>query len=283
MTGLTITAGSSTVRGLVINRFSGDGIAITGSGARTTWSWATSSAPMPRDTRPWATVSTASSACRRHDRWDNTVALTSSRETQQEGIFYQCLATRTWYWAISSAPTSRALRPWVMPLRHHPPTDPAGNTIRGNDISGNGISGHTVGSASPSAGATSNVVQGNFIGTDVTGPSSGQLRWGIVQDAASTRLAGRRPCPQCHLGQSAVGITIELNRDSQPAPGQLHRHRRQRHPALGNSGNGVNLLGPPTTRSAGRDRRGNVISGNGYDGIGYRAPRTTRSRATRSA
>ena len=33
VTGLTITAGSSTVRGLVINRFGGDGIAITGSGA----------------------------------------------------------------------------------------------------------------------------------------------------------------------------------------------------------------------------------------------------------
>ena len=31
--GLTITAGSSTVRGLVINRFGGDGISITGSGA----------------------------------------------------------------------------------------------------------------------------------------------------------------------------------------------------------------------------------------------------------
>ena len=33
VTGLTITAGSSTVRGLVINRFGGDGIEITGSGA----------------------------------------------------------------------------------------------------------------------------------------------------------------------------------------------------------------------------------------------------------
>jgi len=33
VTGLTITAGSSTVRGLVINRFGGNGVAITGSGA----------------------------------------------------------------------------------------------------------------------------------------------------------------------------------------------------------------------------------------------------------
>ena len=59
VTGLTITAGSSTVRGLVINRFGGDGIAITGSAHRTTRSWATSSARTPRAPPRWATKASA--------------------------------------------------------------------------------------------------------------------------------------------------------------------------------------------------------------------------------
>ena len=53
--GLLINAGGSTVEGLVINRFGGDGIQITGSGEPATWCRATSSVPMPPAPPPWAT------------------------------------------------------------------------------------------------------------------------------------------------------------------------------------------------------------------------------------
>ena len=54
--GLTLSASNIIVRGLVINRFGGDGIEITGSAHRTTRSWATSSARMPRAPPRWATA-----------------------------------------------------------------------------------------------------------------------------------------------------------------------------------------------------------------------------------
>ena len=95
---------------------------------------------------------------------------------------------------------------------------PVGNTIGGtttaarNVISGNGGFGVSIGLA------TSNVVQGNFIGTDVTGAKAlGNSRGGvIIQDAASNTIGGATASARNIISGNSATASLLMGQPRQP-------------------------------------------------------------------
>ena len=135
----------------------------------------------------------------------------------------------------------------------------------GNVISGNGDGGIEF-----RGSGTGDVVQGNFIGTDVTGTKAlankGDGIW--VYDPDGVLIGGTTPGrPQHHLGQLRRRSRHRHGVGSRR--GQLHRDRRHRHgrraqrTVTESSSTGVSGSARAARRSAGPRRAGNVISGNG--------------------
>ncbi len=110
----------------------------------------------------------------------------------------------------------------------------------GNIISGNGLRGIELSSA-----ADSNLIEGNFIGTDVTGTKplgnglgihDGIDASGILIDNGAElqhhrRVHRRRT--QHHLGERVRWSPHQLQQQRHRGRGELHRHRRHRHQAPG--------------------------------------------------
>ena len=85
-------------------------------------------------------------------------------------------------------------------------------------------------------GGNGDLIQGNYIGTDATGMvGMGNGDDGITMTRPpTTPSAARRPNPQHHLGQRRQGRPLHLRHElGDRRRGQLHRHRRHRHPAAG--------------------------------------------------
>ncbi len=195
-------------------------------------------------------------------------------------------------WATAPASRSTAA-PAATPSaarRRGPATSSAATSANGVDIS--------------DSGTTGNVVEGNYIGTDVTGTTAFDAngnRWATAMTAwksttapAATRSAAPRPRPQHHLGNSNDGVELDQ------AAAQRQRGRTATTSA-------PTSPGPPpsatmatacksTTAPADNTIGGttaaarNIISGNASDGNGYAAStssgpaaRATSSRATTSA
>jgi CSLREA domain-containing protein len=143
--------------------------------------------------------------------------------------------------------------------------DNAGNTIAHNVISGNGRHGIALAD-------DRNVVQGNYIGTDVSGTAalgnadtgiwisnggsdnliqgnviSANDRWGIVNGASCN------PCAPVF-----VGNVIQGNYVGTDASGSV---------ALGNGLDGISTIGNSTTIGGTAPGARNIISGNGWNGI----------------
>jgi len=155
---------------------------------------------------------------------------------------------------------------------------PVGNTIGGttaaarNVISGNGGSGP--GGFGVSIGlATSNVVQGNFIGTDVTGAKAlGNVHGGvIVQDAASSTIGGATASARNIIsGNTGNGITIDgPTATANLLQGNFIGTDVTGTLARGNSGNGVQISSGATNNTIGGTvgGAGNLIAANNANGI----------------
>ena len=150
---------------------------------------------------------------------------------------------------------------------------PVGNTIGGtttaarNVISGNGGFGVSIGLA------TSNVVQGNFIGTDVTGAKAlGNSRGGvIIQDAASNTIGGAAASARNIIsGNTGNGITIDgSTATANLLQGNFIGTDVTGTLARGNSGNGVQISSGATNNTIGGTvgGAGNLIAANNANGI----------------
>src|SRR5271157_3503954 len=150
---------------------------------------------------------------------------------------------------------------------------PVGNTIGGtttaarNVISGNGGFGVSIGLA------TSNVVQGNFIGTDVTGAKAlGNSRGGvIIQDAASNTIGGAAASARNIIsGNTGNGITIDgSTATANLLQGNFIGTDVTGTLARGNSGNGVQISSGATNNTIGGTvgGAGNLIGANNANGI----------------
>ena len=117
-----------------------------------------------------------------------------------------------------------------------------------------------------------NLVQGNFIGTDVTGPGHlGNTNDGaIIRTPLPTRLAGRRPVPATSSRAiPAMDLYRWLNATANLVQGNFIGTDVTGTLALGNSGNGVQISSGETNNTIGGTGlgEGNLISGNGSHGI----------------
>jgi hypothetical protein len=159
-------------------------------------------------------------------------------------------------------------------------SDSPGNTIGGtspatrNIISGNGL----IGLDLAGAGATGNVVQGNFIGVDVSGlqrlgngiPDNGNQQDGIgvfLNNApgnliggagAGNVISGNLSVGVQFLGSGTIGNRVQGNLIGTDATAAV---------ALGNVLDGIFLDDAPGNFIGGRQGEGNVISGNGGNGL----------------
>jgi hypothetical protein len=139
----------------------------------------------------------------------------------------------------------------------------------GNLISGNGNNGVLVSSSINGPGSLSTVIQGNVIGLDATGiVALGNNNNGVEVDFGAGTLIGGPAAADgnvisgnqagVYLQNSAMGVAIEGNDIGTDARG---------FKAVGNQFDGVLLSGAQNTVGGAAKGDGNVISGNGRDGI----------------
>lgn len=274
--GLVIEADDSTVRGLMINRFGGDGVRLTGSGNRVEGNLIGSNSGGDLGNGGHGVSITAGST--------NTIGGTTPAArnlisaNDGSGV------------ALTGAGTGNAVQ------GNYIGTNKAGNSAlpnsddgvritgaeetvvggaepgAGNVISGNGVNGVLI-TTSP---APDTVIQGNFIGTNATGtaavPNEGN---GVTVAEVGEILIGGIEFGQGNLisGNDAQGVRIfGVNATGNAVQGNLIGTNAAGTAALGNGDDGVgisdagplNLIGGLGGIEFGQ---GNVISGNGEDGI----------------
>ncbi|MCU0871890.1 MAG: FG-GAP-like repeat-containing protein [Pirellulaceae bacterium] len=209
--GLTITAGNTIVRGLAINRFNGNGIAISRNGGN-----------------------------RIEGNFIGTDLTGKLRRANAiDGVLVDGASSNT----IGGT-----------------------NTATRNVISGNTRFGITV----IGSGATRNVLQGNFIGTDVTGTAAvGNGADGIfTQFATLTTIGGTSSGARNIIsGNGRIGVFIQSGTSGNRVIGNYIGTDVTGTRALGNALDGVLLNGAANTLGGTEPNSGNVISANGRVGV----------------
>ncbi|HET9493032.1 MAG TPA: S-layer homology domain-containing protein [Chloroflexia bacterium] len=223
--GLTVNGGNSTVRGLVINRFSSNGIRISGSSGNHIYS-----------------------------NFIGTNAAGTEAQSNGTGIFI----------VNSASNTLGGIVPGRVNL----------NLLSGNQGSGILITG---------SGSTGNLVQGNYIGTDITGTRPLGQSVGVNISATGTNnvIGGLDPRARNVISANTnAGITINGsgannnlvlgNYIGTDATGQF---------PLGNRGEGISFIGGANQNLVGGTAAGarNVIAFNGLRGIAVTASGTAET------
>lgn len=148
----------------------------------------------------------------------------------------------------------------------------AGNLISGNN--GDGIEIFTA------LTSTGNKVQGNFIGTNVSGKSAlGNRDYGVeIQEGVSNNLIGGVETGARNVisGNGLYGVTVFLAGSGNRVQGNFIGTDLTGNAALGNKGGGMFIVNTPNTTMGGSTPGArNVISGNGSDGIVISGPSTS--------
>lgn len=154
------------------------------------------------------------------------------------------------------------------------------NTIGGltpgarNVICGSGFAGIAV--SSPTA--TNNLIQGNFIGLDITGTNAlPRDAWGIyVESASGNQIGGTDSGARNVIARSLHGVGI-ISGSNNVVQGNFIGTDATGTRGLGNTQRGiiVGTSAPGTLIGGSLPGAGNVIAANGYDGILIDAPATT--------
>ena len=123
------------------------------------------------------------------------------------------------------------------------------------------------GSTGISVSAAGTQIQGNFIGTNATGTMPLGFSSGISLNSSGTQVGGLTATPGTPPGNlisgSQTGITIEFNVNNSAIQGNLIGTDASGTSALGNSLNGINVLGVSNVIGGTDVMARNVISGNG--------------------
>ncbi len=148
----------------------------------------------------------------------------------------------------------------------------SGNTIGGTAAgAGNILSGNGTGVRITGAGSTGNVVQGNFIGTDVTGTEAlGNAAFGVdIPGSASNNIVGgtTREARNVISGNPGIGVRINSLSTANKVQGNFIGTDVTGNSALAN-GTGVVIAAAQNNSIGGTTSgAGNVISGNGSSGV----------------
>lgn len=267
--GLNLAAGASTVKGLVINRFAANGILIQSdaSGSRIESNYIGTDAAGNVDLgNSESGVRQTGAASVRYIR--NVISGNGAHGIQIEGAAAANNVINGNILGLNAAGTA-ALGNSASGISI---TDSSGTTIGGssasqrNLISANGANGVVITNIS----ATNNVIQGNYIGTDVTGLIDlGNQNAGILITASSSgnRIGGTGSGQRNLIsGNNGVGVGL-MGGMSTTVQGNYIGVDRTGTVALGNGGDGVaisnanNVIGGTTASAR------NIISGNGGNGL----------------
>jgi hypothetical protein len=153
-----------------------------------------------------------------------------------------------------------------------------GNVIGGTTASArNVVSGNGDG-VTFSSNATANLVQGNFIGTNVSGSAAlGNGGDGVLLDSSSGNTIGGTTAGAGNVisGNQLNGVEFLTGSSNNLIQGNFIGTDTTGTKALGNAGRGVYVNGSPGNTIGGTTAgAGNVISGNGSDGINLFLPAT---------
>jgi len=322
--GLQISASNSTVRGLAINRFGGNGIAITGptSGVHIEDNY------IGTDVTGSLSVGNGSSGLDVNGYGYHVI-----QNNVVSGNTLHGMVLRDWnsqvlgnYVGINAAGTASLANNWdgIRVGGHQNAIGPANvlsgngyngvgfqgtgahqNQVQGNFIGtdstgqepvGNGSRGvsmtlgasqNTVGGPAPAArnvisgndgdglyiigsGCTDNVVEGNFIGTDVGGSSAlGNSGSGVAVDAGPSNTIGLPGAGNVISANAGYGILI-INATDNQVQGNFIGIDFTGTVDLGNTLSGVGIVNSASSNTIGGTTpgAGNVISGNGAHGVG---------------
>ncbi len=156
--------------------------------------------------------------------------------------------------------------------------DSAGNTIGGTVVAaGNVVSGNTQnGILILGAGSNNNIVQSNYIGTDVTGTVAlGNTVFGVnLALASNNTIGGNTPAARNVISGNSTGIRFSgAVNTGNVVQGNFIGTDKDGTGALGNAGDGIVFVGSANGNMIGGTTPGvgNVISGNGDRGIEFQA------------
>ncbi len=271
--GLTITSSGSTVRGLVINRFDGNGIFIDGSG-------------VTGNTIEGNYIGTDSTGTAALGNQSSGVTVTGNSNliggnqrnvisgNVGQGIYVTGSNNQVFGNFIgTTADGLGALGNTFEGVKIHG----AGNVIGGttasarNIISGNGIVGVQIEDVGFPGSGQNNVVQGNYIGTDVNGTTALGLQVGIAIGAANNTIGGSLSgSGNLVSGNAGYGIAISGTASfGNRVQGNYIGTDSNGSAALGNAGDGVLVFSGAHANYIGTDGDGtgdalevNVISAN---------------------
>ena len=147
----------------------------------------------------------------------------------------------------------------------------AGNTIGGttaadrNVISGNGVTGVLL-----QAGANSNAIVGNYIGTDATGTAAIANINGIEINGATTNAIGGTTAGAGNLisGNTFNGVFINNNSASNTIEGNRIGTNAAGSAAIANGNIGVRIIDAANNTVGGTSAARNIISGNASSSVG---------------
>jgi parallel beta-helix repeat protein len=273
--GLTVTAGGSTVRGLVINRFGGNGVMLLTNGGNTVGgnyigTNASGTAAAPNGGQGVLVQCAGNVIGGSTTSGRNVISGNAKNGIQLYTTAASSNSVRGNFIGTNSAGTAA-----VANTKCGISVAGAGNTIGGtssavrNVISGNGADGVLI----AGSGATGNKVQGNYVGTNSAGAAKlGNALYGVeisqpnntvggTVSAARNVISGNVKSGVVLYLASATGNVVQGNYIGTDATGKLD---------LGNGARGVDITNGPTGNLIGGATAGarNVISGNDAGGVG---------------
>jgi hypothetical protein len=271
--GLRLTAGNSTVRGLVINRFQTDGIDISGGGTNIVacnYIGTDSSGLVARGNAFEGVLITSSSA---NVIGGTNVADRNLLSGNSDAGVYILNSSGNFvlgnYIGTSVAGTAQLGNTNNGVAIYNSTANQVGgtNTAARNIISGNGGSGvYLFGS-----GSYNNVVQGNYIGTSKNGTSGiANTGDGVTLSAALINVIGGAVAGSGNLisGNDQAGVSLGASASGNLVQGNLIGTDLNGSGAIPNSLAGVTIYGAGGNLVGGVvSGTGNVISGNNQDGI----------------
>jgi CSLREA domain-containing protein len=274
--GLRITAGNSTVKGLVINRFRSDGIELSSNGGNVI-----QGNYIGTDTNGTADLGNSAHGVNINGVPNNTIGGTAAGAgnvisgNNGRGVYI-----------IATGATGNVVQGNYIGTDKNGTADlgnsgdgvliisaasntiggtaaGAGNVISGNDWQGVFISG---------SGATGNVVQGNYIGTDKNGTADlGNYADGVRIDAGPGNTIGGTAAGAGNVisGNGSHGVHISgSSATGNQVQGNLIGTDKNGTADLGNLAAGVDIDAAPANTIGGTtEEAGNVISGNDWHGV----------------
>ncbi len=146
-----------------------------------------------------------------------------------------------------------------------------GGTAAGarNLISGNSDNGVSILESEPTSPTTGNLVEGNFIGTDVTGTEAlGNGGVGVSIAATGNTVGGAAAGARNIISANVNGVVVQnLTASGNLIQGNFIGTDATGMKGLGNSLRGVEILGPGNTLGGAAPGAGNVISASGENGV----------------